>query len=102
MRGAKHIYVTILLVLLLQIHQQAFGQKTKISESYVNQPLTEILSSLSSKYNIKFAYDPIALLGITFTGQFRNDSPEKVLKTLLADTDFEFIVLAGVYVIKRA
>ncbi len=101
MRGVKHIRITILLVLLFQIHQQAFGQKTKISESYVNQPLTEILSSLSSKYNIKLAFDPIALAGISFTGQFRNDSPEKVLRTILANTDFEFIVLAGVYVLKR-
>lgn len=102
MRGVKHIRITVLLVLLFQIHQQAFGQKPKISESYVNQPLTEILSSLSSKYSIKLAFDPLALAGISFTGEFRNDSPEKVLRTLLANTDFEFIVLAGVYVIKRS
>ncbi|MBC7126252.1 MAG: carboxypeptidase-like regulatory domain-containing protein, partial [Bacteroidales bacterium] len=57
---------------------------------------------MSGKYNLKFAYDPVALNQISFTGQFRNDSPDKVLKQLLKDSGFEFIALNNVYVIKRA
>lgn len=95
------LIISLLAGLTLQIQQVAYAQKVRITESYSNLPLTEVLSSLASKYNIKFAYDPVALNQISFTGQFRNATPDKVLKQLLKDSGFEFIALNNVYVIKR-
>ena len=95
------IIISLLAGLTLQIQQVAYAQKVRITESYSNQPLSEVLLSLAREYNLKFAYDPVALNQILFTGQFRNASPDKVLKQLLKDSGFEFIELNNVYVIKR-
>lgn len=102
MRKIHYRFIFLFVGLIIQIQQPAFAQKVRITESYSNQTITDVLSSLSSKYNIKFAYDPVALSEVTFTGQFRNDSPERVLKQLLKDSGFEYIALNNVYVIKRS
>ncbi|HRR10847.1 MAG TPA: carboxypeptidase-like regulatory domain-containing protein [Tenuifilum sp.] len=102
MSRIKYLLISLLVGFALQIQQATYAQKVKITESFSNQSLDQILSALSGKYNIKFAYDPVALNQISFTGQFRNDSPDKVLKQLLKDSGFEFIALNNVYVIKRA
>lgn len=101
MSRIKYLLISFLVGFALQIQPAAYAQKVKITESFSNQSLDQILSALSGKYNIKFAYDPVALNQIFFSGQFRNDSPEKVLKQLLNDSGFEFIALNNVYVIKR-
>ncbi|HDP76478.1 MAG TPA: DUF4974 domain-containing protein [Bacteroidales bacterium] len=101
MSKIKYLLTSLLVGFALQIQQVTYAQKVKITESFSNQSLDQILSALSGKYNIKFAYDPVALSQISFTGQFRNDSPDKVLNQLLKDSGFEFIALNNVYVIKR-
>lgn len=102
MSWIRYLLITCLLAGLVLLSQHfAFAQKVRITESYSNQPLTKVLSDLAGKYNLKFAFDPVALNSISFTGQFRNSLPDKVLKHLLKDSGFEFIVINNVYVIKR-
>ena len=98
----RYQFLLLLLGFIFQGQLPGYAQKVRINESYTNQSIADILSTLSAKYHIKFAYDPVALKGISFTGNFRNDSPDKVLKMLLKDSGFEYVLLNNVYVIKKA
>ncbi|QKG79061.1 carboxypeptidase-like regulatory domain-containing protein [Tenuifilum thalassicum] len=92
----------LLLSLLLSFHMVSVGQDVRISEKYNQKPLTEILSQLTEKYNVKLAYDPVALSELKYTGKFSNDKIEKVLKAVLKNSGFEYVKINQVYVVKKS
>ncbi|MBL0315417.1 MAG: carboxypeptidase-like regulatory domain-containing protein [Flavobacteriales bacterium] len=79
---------------------EAFSQQSLvISGEYSSTSVREILSDLSLKYDLKFAFDSHELEKIKGTWKFENASVQDVLNSLLAKSDFTFQMLDDVIVI---
>ncbi len=88
--------------MFLLVTHIAFPQKITITEKFTNEPLNEVLTLLSTKYNLKVAFDPIALSTVKVSGVFKNSSSNRVIATLLKNTGYEYVVINNVYVIKKS
>ncbi len=79
---------------------EAFSQQSLvISGEYSSTSVREILSDLSLRYDLKFAFDSHELEKIKGTWKFENASVQDVLNSLLAKSDFTFQMLDDVIVI---
>lgn len=92
--------VVFSLLALMAIPHALMGQAL-ITEKFSNAPLVESLNLISKKYAVKVAFDNEALSGYNINARFTNEPVEKVMSRLLKDTNFEYIVIDNVYVIRR-
>lgn len=94
----RHIAFTIIIII------NSYGlvsSQTRISETFNNRHLNEVLDQISKNYKIKFAYDNAVVDSINVSGSFRNQPIDEVLKDLLKTTSIEYLYINEVYIIKQ-
>ncbi len=79
----------------------ANAQTEEIKVSVENQPLSEILKSLTEEYNFQLSYNSFELSKYNLTVQKSFKTPEKTIRYLLKDLPFQIINSGNVIIIAQ-
>ncbi|GIV32405.1 MAG: TonB-dependent receptor [Saprospiraceae bacterium] len=95
--------ICILVGLLVGFVQVARSQSGPTAGPYVGRfehaPLEQALQYFEEKYRLSFSYDPALVAPLRVTAHFTEEKLDEALRKLLADTQLDFEILPGGYVL---
>jgi hypothetical protein len=88
------------LTLLLLVLPFILRSQPRVTETFRDTPLTDVLELIIRKYNVKLAYDNAIVQNARVSVAFRNASIDDVLREMLNRNGLDYVKVQGVYVIK--
>ncbi len=99
----KKFWLIFSLLVFVEVNV-CFAQKHEllITESFLKTDLKSVLSTLSTNYGLRFAYDDALVKHVIINTEIKNRTIENALTDILADTDIDFKHTGSTYLLFKS